>query len=134
MGMYNTTKEVDGIVCGPGVTKQSFKDECDVNKIIARFEKTGMIEAINKKQPFYGDVSSLVDYHEALNVVAEAQGLFNAMSAEVRERFSNDPEKMIAFLNDKKNDKEAIEMGLVTPPSPETLPNATVEPVVALKP
>lgn len=134
MGMNNKATDPDGIVCGPGVTKQSFKDECDVNKIIARFEKTGMIEAINKKQPFYGDVSALVDYHEALNVVAEAQSLFNAMSAEVRERFSNDPEKMIAFLNDKSNDKEAIEMGLVIPPSPEILPNATAEPVVALKP
>lgn len=134
MGMYNDTKEVDGIVCGPGVTKQSFKDECDVNKIIARFEKTGMIEAINKNQPFYGDVSALVDYHEALNVVAEAQSLFNAMSAEVRERFSNDPEKMIAFLNDKKNDKEAIEMGLITPPPPATVSKASAEPEAAPKP
>ena len=134
MGMYNKANDPDGISCGPGVTKQSFKDECDVNKIIARFEKTGMIEALNKKTPFYGDVSGLVDYHEALNKVVEVETLFNSMSAEVRERFSNDPEKMIAFLNDKKNEKEAIEMGLVNPPTSTNPPPINPEPPVAPKP
>lgn len=133
MGMYNKLDDPDGIVCGPGVTKQSFKDECDINKIIAKFDRTGMIENLNKKSPFYGDVSGLVDYHEALNIVAEAQSLFQSMSAEVRERFSNDPEKMIAFLNNPKNKNEAIKLGLVIPPSPEPTPPINPEPSEAPK-
>ena len=118
MGMYNDKPLTEfGLACEPGSsrTKQSFRDECDINRIISRFEKTGMIESLNGKTPFYGDVSDLVGYQDALNVVSEAEALFMSMSAEVRDRFSNDPSKMIAFLSDVRNKDEAIKMGMVIP-------------------
>lgn len=114
MSMGNTTNKKPGkIGGGPVLTKQAFKDEVDINKIIARFEKTGMIEAINSKQPFYGDVSDIKDYKESLEIVKEAEALFMAMSPEIRERFDHDPQEMIEFLSDNKNKKEAIELGMV---------------------
>ena len=39
----------------PSMTKQSFKDECDINKIMAKFQKTGAIEHYAKHAPSYGD-------------------------------------------------------------------------------
>lgn len=101
-----------GVGGGVSLTRQSFRDEADINKIIARFEKTGMTESLNSREPFYGDVSELVDYHACLNIVHEAQGLFNQMSAEIRNRFDNDPRKMIEFLDNPANLEEAISLGM----------------------
>lgn len=117
MGMYG--REKDGprfgtdIDTGPGLTKQSFADETDINKIIAGFEKTGMVTHLNSKEPFYGDVSSFVGYQEALDVVQRANDLFMGMDARVRERFANDPEQMVAFLEDSRNLDEAVSLGMV---------------------
>jgi len=35
-----------------------------------------------------------------------------ALPSDVRKRFSNDPAELIDFLADKKNDEEAIKLGL----------------------
>jgi len=107
MGMYNKVlltrdqTDLDCSVGGPSMTKQSFADETDINKIVARFEKTGLIEHLNSREPFYGDVSDIVGYQEALNVVQKADDLFNAYPAKVRERFDNDPVKFIEFISDR---------------------------------
>jgi len=108
---------------GPSLTKQSFSDVADINKIIARYEKTGMVENLNSRQPFYGDVSAFVSYKDSLDIVNGAQALFMAMDANVRARFENDPQKMIDFLDDPANIDEAIELGMavkrpVEPPAP----------------
>lgn len=116
MGMLGINLTVD---TGPGQTKQSFRDEVDINKIIAGFEKTGMVNQLNAREPFYGDVSHLGSYQESLHVVMEAEALFMSLSANVRERFGNDPALMIKFLENPENRDEAIRMGLVSaPPEP----------------
>lgn len=94
------------------MVKQSFADETDINKIIAGYEKSGMIQHLNEREPFYGDVSDMVDYQHCLNVVNEANDLFMNMDARIRERFANDPARMVAFLNDPKNIQEAISLGM----------------------
>ena len=38
------------------------------------------------------------------------------MSADIRERFKNDPAEMISFLEDENNLPEAIKLGMVTTP------------------
>jgi len=129
MGMYNDKPLTEfGLACEPGSsrTKQSFADETDINKIIARYDKTGMIEHLNERTPFYGDVSELVGYQDALNIVNQAESLFASMSANIRERFSNDPTKMIAFLDDVRNRDEAIKLGMILP-VPETVNTSTGE-------
>lgn len=98
---------------GESMVKQSFADECNINTIVKRFEKTGMITHLNEREPFYGDVSELVGYDEALNVVARSQELFMSLSAEVRERFANDPARLISFLDDEGNLDEAVKLGIV---------------------
>lgn len=93
-------------------TKQSFKDQTDINKIIARFGRTGMLTHVNTRQPFYGDVSMIDSYQSCLNVVKEAQELFAGMSSAVRKRFGNDPSEMISFLQDPANLDEAVSLGM----------------------
>lgn len=129
MGMYGRSVADSVINTGPGKTQQQFAGETDINKIIAGFEKTGMVKHLNEKEPFYGDVSELVGYHECLNKVHEAQAVFMGMDARVRERFKNDPNEMIEFLDDPRNLKEAVALGMVVE-RPEVVPGAPVTPVV----
>ena len=119
MGMNTKLSEgevyVDpGISCGPGKTKQNFREQVNINKMIERYKKTGMLDHVNARAPFYGDVSDIISYQESLAIVARANELFMNMSSTVRERFANDPAKMIAFLQDEKNLDEAVRLGMVT--------------------
>lgn len=103
-----------GLDCSilPDRTKQANKDECDINKIIKRFEKTGMVDHLNTTEPYYADVSELVGYQEALNVVNKAEELFLSLSTEVRERFGNDPQKLFEFVNKEENIPEMVKLGI----------------------
>lgn len=103
---------VVNFVKGHGRTKQSFKDQVNINKILARYRKSGMIDHVNRMAPFYGDVSNLVGYQEAIEKVRMAEDLFSSLSSDVRKRFENDPSKFIEFMSDSKNIKEAIELGI----------------------
>lgn len=97
------------------LTKQFGRDETDINKIIARFEKTGQLAAMNQGQPFYGDVSEFTGLHDAIIKVQEANDLFMAYPASVRERFDNDPVKFVEFFEDPANLDEAVKLGLALP-------------------
>lgn len=99
-----------------GRTVQADRNEADINKILARFEKSGMITHLSKETPFYGDVSEFSGLQDCLIKVREADELFMGMSATIRERFENNPVKMVDFLADERNREEAISLGMVLPP------------------
>ena len=58
-------------------TKQSFKDECDINNILKKYNKTGQLPAMIKADPKYGDFSNSASYQESLNLVLLAQEQFS---------------------------------------------------------
>lgn len=96
-------------------TKQAFRDDCDINNIMRRYEKTGVLPDIIKTNPQYGDFSEASDYQTALNTVMKAQEQFSALPSKVRERFANDPENFLAFVSDASNKEEMAKMGLLAP-------------------
>lgn len=108
-----------------GRTKQSFKDECDINNIMARFQKTGVLAFANKFEARYGDVTG-VDFGEAMRVVADARSMFAEMPARLRDRFANDPARFLEFVQNPANKDEARALGLLKPealaPVPEAAP------------
>lgn len=107
-----------------GRTKQSFKDECDINTIIKRFLKTGVLDFQAKNEPRYGDCSG-IEYQAAQNTVAAAKSLFNELPAALRARFENEPAKFLDFVNDDRNREEATKLGLLKPKDeaePKALP------------
>lgn len=113
---------------GPGA-KQSFKNECDINKIMARFIKTGTIDHVARFGGSYGFADSMT-YHEAQNIVANANSMFAELPAAIRKEFDDKPEVFLDFVYDPKNADRLREMGLakakVEPPKPEPAP----EPVI----
>ncbi len=86
----------------PGRTKQSFKDSCDVNKILKKAQKTGTISHLNKHQATYGDLSGF-DFTEAQIQLAKAGEIFDDLPSEIRREFDNSPAKFFEFANDVDN-------------------------------
>lgn len=99
----------------PSKTDTSFKDDCDINTIVAKFKKTGQINHLSKKQGFYGDATQLPDLQTASQQIADAHEAFSALPANVRKKFQNDPAQMIEFLRDPQNEHEATKLGLLKP-------------------
>ena len=97
-------------------TKQSFKKEADINCIMAKYSKTGVLvdpSRIPTRMPQFGDFSSVVDYQGLCNKKIEVDNYFMSLPASVRQRFDNDVNKLIAFMADEKNVDEALKLGLV---------------------
>lgn len=101
---------------GLSLTKQSFKAECDVNEILRKWQKTGLVTHVASQPPKFGDFDQVVDYQGALNQVIAADAAFMALPSSVRDRFSNDAGALFAFVQDSSNRDEAISLGLIDPP------------------
>lgn len=112
------------------MTKQSFKEECDINNIIRQFSATGIVTHINEKaaQGDYVDLPDPLDYQESLNIVIAAQASFDGLPSSVRNRFGNDPTQFLAFLADPANQDEAIRLGLATDNRPAPGPETPLKP------
>lgn len=115
------------LTCGESMTKQSFKDECDINNILKKYEKNGVIEHRNKYQGRYDDVTGAVDYQTALGVIASAETAFMSLPAAIRTQFDNDPHKFLEFAQDSENSDLMVEMGLLTAVMAEALPSSKAE-------
>ena len=96
---------------GKTVTKQSFKDDCDINLIMAKFVKTGVMTNIRDSEPEYGFASS-DDFRESMEIVSKANSMFESMPSKIRNQFRNDPAQFLDFVQDSKNSDEMAEMGL----------------------
>lgn len=118
----------------PSKTRQSEAKECDINNIIQKWEKSGLVGHVNNLTPQYIDSTGLPDYQSALDLVIEAQSRFSGLPARIRDRFMNDPGRLLAFLADKSNTAEAIALGLaedkssvssqpIPQPSPQPAPS-----------
>lgn len=98
-------------------TKQSFKNEVNINKIMARARKTGLLP-VASVEPYFGDFSSAVDFATAQNKIIAAEAAFNSLPAVVRAKFENDPGKLMDFLSKEENMPEAVKLGLLKQKEP----------------
>lgn len=91
---------------------QSFKAECDINNILKKFHKTGIIDHYSQFKGEYGDFTSSTDYHENLIAMQKANDAFASLPSPIRTKFDNDPTLFLDFVHDPDNEEEMIEMGL----------------------
>lgn len=105
----------------PSKTKQSFKDECDINNVMLRYEKTGVLPPSTNRQPLYGDFTEVPDYQTALGIVYTAEDQFLQLPSQMRKFFNNDPAFMLAYIQDPKNKAMCQKLGLLPQdkPAPE---------------
>lgn len=105
------TKRLKKRTKGKTVTQQQFKDEVDVNNIVNKFDKTGVVTHLNNKTPRYGFAESL-DFKEAMDTVTDASESFDDLPANVREYFNNDPQAFLEGLNDPNHQQILSELGI----------------------
>lgn len=120
-----STRRVQTPVGDISMTRQEMAADCDINAIMKRYEKTGMIDHVNRYQGRYEDVSNVGDYQTALGIVADAQAAFQTLPAAIRDQFENDPATFLAFVEDPANRPAMREMGLLPRDKPATPPPET---------
>ena len=97
------------------MTEQSHKEGVDINNIMERFTLTGVIEHVQKYQPIYGDFVSGCDFQENMEQIARANSMFQELPAAVRERFGNDTQAFLNFIDSDPDYSELIDLGLMDP-------------------
>jgi phage internal scaffolding protein len=100
----------------PSMTKQSFRDEVNINNIMKKYEKTGLLTHVKQYGGKYADLADSSDYHTSMNIILEAQEAFDTLPSKVRHEFYNDPAKFLEFVQDPANAEKMIEMGLAERP------------------
>ncbi|QCQ84804.1 internal scaffolding protein [Blackfly microvirus SF02] len=113
------------LVADDGMTRQEFADECDINVLMATYERSGVINHFNASPPQYLDVSAVPDLAQSLAIVDAAQTAFMTLPATARREFDNDPVKFIAYAEDPANLGRMREWGLA-PPAPALAPEPSV--------
>lgn len=116
-----------GLRCDdPSLTQQQFKEEADINTIVDRFLKSGVLPtAVN--MPQYVDYEGVFDFQSAMNVVRQADENFMRLDAKVRARFNNSPQAFLEFFANPENAEEAVRLGLAIPKAHSSVAQATDE-------
>lgn len=101
----------------PSLTKQSLAEALDVNNIIKRYNKTGILQQATNLEAQYGDITSM-DLRDALEMVNRADNTFMQVPSEIRAKFNNDAGAFIDFATNKDNLDQLREWGLANKPDP----------------
>ncbi len=97
-------------------TKQSFRDETDINKILKRAQKTGTISHLNQHQPQYADFSNF-DFFANTLMLTQGREIFDDLPSELRNEFNQSPQQFFTYVNDPANVDRLAELlpGLAEP-------------------
>lgn len=92
--------DMTGLDTGPEtLVQQHFADEVDVNTIVRRFGITRAMPLGKSGEGLYGDFTEITDYESALERVKKVEEGFMKLPPDVRERFENNPGKLIEFAH-----------------------------------
>lgn len=96
----------------PSLTNQSDMKDADINEIWKKVEAGAIIKP---REPVYGDFSEVTDFHQMQIALTNAQRVFNQMPVAIRNRFNNNVQELIDFIENPANKKEAVKLGLINP-------------------
>lgn len=94
------------------MTKQSFKDQCNFNLIVANYQKTGVVHGIRQGMSVYGDFDQYENLHGALEQVHAMTAQFRALPAHVRDAAGNDPVELAKMLESEEGQQQLVQAGL----------------------
>lgn len=74
-----------GLDCSnlPDMTRQEFKDETDVNKVLARYGVNGLM-----REPQYSEIDYDMDLQQSIESIREAERAIGKLPLELREKYS----------------------------------------------
>jgi hypothetical protein len=118
---YDGTRVEVPAKTGESMTHQSFKDECDINRIIARYAATGEFPGQNGN-PRYLTVPANADFTTQQQMAAIARSLWEELPDARRAEYGS----IEAFLQDPFGDP--IQEPVEAPPAGSEVTNETPEP------
>lgn len=111
------------------MTKQSFKDQTDINKILYKAARGDAISHLAKHGATYGDFSDVDDLLTAHERLQKGTQIFEELPAEVKREFDQSPQKFFNFVNDPQNVDKLAEVlpGLAAEGNQRPQPRRTLE-------
>lgn len=103
----------------------SQQEDADINTLVRRFGLAGEMPQ-DVKLPLLEDYDEVFDFQTAMERVRVARDEFMRIPAEIRFRFSNDPQKFMEFCLDERNVPELRKLGLSVPEDIVPVPPAPV--------
>ena len=104
----------DPEIHGPSQVQQHFKEECDINNIIAKYNATGNISHFTKSPGQYA-VHDGTTFTEAMFIIKDAQAGFDELPSHIRSHFDNDPAKFMDAAHDPDRHQEFVDLGWINP-------------------
>lgn len=97
----------------PTLAQQHSVEETDINTIVRNFTRTGVLPQA-ALPPSYQDFDEVFDFQTAMNLVTQAKRSFEALDADVRDAFRNNPQLFVAQVDDwlKEEDQAKREQNL----------------------
>lgn len=100
----------------PSQTLQEFKDEADINNLVARYRQTGAFydalaarnQGVQPRVPLFEDVSEIPDFAAAQDIINQGKAAFEALPPSVKSTFSNSPDLFLAFVTENAKNPEAL--------------------------
>lgn len=110
-----------------GKTIQEQSEATDINNILERYARTGLIDHVQKHEPQYGEFAAY-DFQANQNMIAKITQTFEELPARDRQHFNNDPQQFVEFIAQQENidDMKDGKIGNKPPSEPveETAPEA----------
>lgn len=100
-----------------GMTRQEFREECDINTIMKKYETTGQLpQNLQSSEPVYWDTTIVPgDLITAMEQVQQAELAFMRLPASVRKEFDNNAMAFCDFAVDPANLEQMRKWGLAPP-------------------
>lgn len=92
-------------------TEQSHEPECNINSMLYKYKRTGIMPNMATVPPIFGEMTGIT-LKEAMDRINTIKTKFMELPAELRDKFDNDPGKVLDFLSDEKNKDEALKLGI----------------------
>lgn len=114
--------------CGQTMTEQHHEKSCNINSIMDKYQKTGLVSHMNTHKGTYGDVSG-ADFKQAQDLICEQKSIFEELPASARAKFDNDPANYLDMIIQEDGAEQLAQILNPEPePAPEPEPEPTPEP------
>lgn len=92
-----------------GRTKQSFKEETNINRLLQRAQRSGTLSHLQKYGGMYGEMADF-DMLEAQLRLRRGQEAFDRLPSEIRKEFHQSPTEFFKYVNDPANAERLPEL------------------------
>ncbi len=92
-----------------GRTKQSQRDECDINMLLERYQRDASLGHLEKYGGQYGNYADY-DFENHVTKIAEMDTIFEQLPAEVKKDFGQSTNKFFEFVTNPENEDRLAEL------------------------